>query len=90
MDEITLDPQRQVRAREYARIQRWIILVDLILGAVYLAAWLGFGWSVDLKIALLQWTKDVKTIADACQTSNPRFDRYRFYQACGLINEHLP
>ncbi|MDY6892872.1 MAG: hypothetical protein SVO26_04040, partial [Chloroflexota bacterium] len=36
MLEQALDPQRQEKAREYARATRQLILVDLILGAVFL------------------------------------------------------
>ncbi len=56
MEDVTLDPQRQERAKEYSRIQRRFMLVDLIIGAVYMIAWLGLGWSVDLKNFLHQWT----------------------------------
>ncbi|MBC8497201.1 MAG: M48 family metallopeptidase [Chloroflexi bacterium] len=58
MTDVTLDPQRQERAKEYARIQRRFMLVDLILGAIYLVAWLSFGWSLTLKSYLLQWTSN--------------------------------
>lgn len=56
MDEVTLDPQRQERAKEYARIQRRFMLIDLLIGLSYLLAWLLLGWSLDLKEFLLQWT----------------------------------
>ncbi len=56
MQDATLDPQRQERARHYARIQRRFMLVDFILGTLYLLAWLRFGWSMDLKNFLLSWT----------------------------------
>jgi len=55
MEDVTLDPQRQERAKQYARIQRRFMLVDLVLGAIYLIAWLSFGWSLALKDFLLQW-----------------------------------
>ncbi len=58
MDDVTLDPKRQERAREYARIRRRFMLVDLIIGTIYLLAWLRFGWSLDLKHYLLQWTSN--------------------------------
>ncbi len=58
MDDVTLDAQRQARAKEYARIQRRFMLLDLILGAIYLVAWLSFGWSLALKDYLLQWTSN--------------------------------
>jgi hypothetical protein len=33
---------------------------------------------------LQQWTNDVVVIADAFSADNPRFDRRRFYAACGV------
>lgn len=47
----TLDPERQRKAKEYARIRRRLWLVDTSFGAVYALAWLFFGWSVTLR----QW-----------------------------------
>ncbi|HVN14707.1 MAG TPA: M48 family metallopeptidase, partial [Anaerolineales bacterium] len=47
----TLDPERQQKAKEYARIGRRLWLVDTAFSAVYALAWLFFGWS----IALRQW-----------------------------------
>lgn len=32
----------------------------------------------------VQWVHDCEAIADACQASNPRFDRGRFLAACGV------
>jgi STE24 endopeptidase len=58
MTKITLDPQRQERAKEYARIQRRFSFVDLLIGALYLIIWLGLGWALLLKAALLQWTSN--------------------------------
>lgn len=31
-----------------------------------------------------QWSADVHGIADVLAADNPRFDRARFYRACGL------
>ena len=56
MSEIMLDPQRQVRAREYARLRRRLMLVDLGMGAFYCLAWLAFGWSQQLSDWLAGWT----------------------------------
>src|SRR5512142_1692263 len=44
-----LDPERQKKAKEYARISRRLWLVDLVAGAVYTLAWLVFGWSIALR-----------------------------------------
>jgi STE24 endopeptidase len=53
---IELDPNRQQRAKEYSRINRRLMLVDLLVGGVYLFAWLVFGWSEALKTWLTQFT----------------------------------
>ena len=55
-EEQTLDPQRQQKAKEYARIKRRFLLFDLLLGAALLLAWLLFGWSVDLRNRILFYT----------------------------------
>jgi STE24 endopeptidase len=52
----TVDPERQKQAKVYARISRRLMLVDLALGAVYVLAWLAFGWSQALKELLLAYT----------------------------------
>jgi STE24 endopeptidase len=54
--EETIDPERQRLAREYARISRRMMLLDLALSGLYVLAWLVFGWSARLKVALLRWT----------------------------------
>jgi STE24 endopeptidase len=53
---VSLDPERQKKAKVYARIQRRLMLVDLAMGALYVIAWLVFGWSAALKSYLLGWT----------------------------------
>jgi STE24 endopeptidase len=58
MSEISLDPERQKKAKEYARLSRRLMLVDLAIGAVYILAWLALGWSQALKGTLLQWTSN--------------------------------
>ena len=58
MSEIQLDPQRQARAREYARLHRRLMVVDLILGGLYCLVWLVTGWSVQLREWLSGWTMD--------------------------------
>jgi STE24 endopeptidase len=59
MSELTLDPERQKQAKEYARISRRLMLLDLLLGAVYVLAWLLLGWSQALKSSLLTYTTNV-------------------------------
>ncbi len=59
MSEITLDPERQEQAKEYARIRRRLMVVDLALGGLYALVWLLGGLSVGLRDYLLQWTDNV-------------------------------
>jgi STE24 endopeptidase len=51
---VTLDAQRQAQARRYARIRRRLLLLDLALGALYLALLLLSGASGQLVAALRQ------------------------------------
>lgn len=53
----TLDTQRQELAKEYARIRRKYLLLDLFLGASLLLAWLVFGWSAQLRDWIFSWTR---------------------------------
>ena len=56
MSEVTLDPEKQEKAKEYARIHRRLMLGDLALGGVYALLWLVTGWSTDLRNFLLTYT----------------------------------
>ena len=53
---VELDPERQKKAKEYARINHRLMLVDLLFTAVYLVAWLVFGWSKSLTDWLMGFT----------------------------------
>lgn len=53
---IELDPQRQDKARQYARISRRLMLLGLVLDGLLALLWLLFGWSLDLKGWLLTYT----------------------------------
>jgi len=44
----SLDPEKQKRAKQYARIRRRLWLVETACGALYLLAWLVFGWANSL------------------------------------------
>lgn len=44
-----LDAERQERAREYARIRRRLMLLNLVLGFAYLALWLVLEWASSLQ-----------------------------------------
>jgi STE24 endopeptidase len=46
---ITLDPQRQTKAKEYAHIRRQLYFVDLGLSGLLTLAWLVFGWAAGVK-----------------------------------------
>ena len=46
---ITLDPEKQKQAKEYARIRRRLWLVDTLFSAVYALVWLFLGWSLSLR-----------------------------------------
>jgi STE24 endopeptidase len=52
MTTVTLDPERQKQAKEYARLSRRLLLADMAFTGVYALAWLVFGWSVALRQAL--------------------------------------
>ena len=52
MTDVTLDPERQKKAKQYARIERNLFFVDLAIGGVYVIAWLIFRWSIAVKNAL--------------------------------------
>ena len=56
MSEVTLDPEKQEKAKEYAQIRRWLMLGDLALGGIYALLWLVTGWSTDLRNFLLTYT----------------------------------
>ena len=51
-----LEPTRQELAKEYARIRRRFMLLDLLLGALLLLAWLLLGWSISLRDWIFTYT----------------------------------
>ena len=53
----TLDPERQKQAKQYARINRRLWLVDNAFSALYALAWLFLGWA----IALREWLSGFTT-----------------------------
>lgn len=46
---VEIDGERQGQAREYARVRRRLMLVDLLLGGAYLVAWIAAGWHTALR-----------------------------------------
>lgn len=55
MEQPTPNPERQEKARQYARISRRLLLVNLAISSGYSLAWLLFGWSK-------QWSATVQAI----------------------------
>ena len=51
-----IDPERQVKAKQYARIKRRLWLVDQALSLAYPLLWLVTGWSVGLRTWLESFT----------------------------------
>ncbi len=51
-----IDLEKQKKAREYARIRRRLMLVDLLWQAAYALAWLLLAWSLDLRLYLSSFT----------------------------------
>lgn len=58
MTDVTLDPERQEQAKEYARIRRRLMLGDLAIAGVYTILWLMTGWSIELRNYLLSLTSN--------------------------------
>jgi len=54
-----LDPEKQKRAKQYSRINRRLMVLDLFISGLYILAWLVFGWSKSLKVWLLGFTTNV-------------------------------
>jgi len=55
---VTLDPQRQAKAKAYARLRRRLFFVDLGYSGLIALAWLGLGWALALKNWLLTFTQN--------------------------------
>lgn len=53
-----IDPQRQEKAKEYARIKRRMWLVDMAVSLLYALLWLVTGWSTGLRDWLLSFTEN--------------------------------
>jgi STE24 endopeptidase len=53
MTETVLDPERQRKAKEYARIRHWLLVADLAIAAVYVLVLLLSGLSAWFKAQLL-------------------------------------
>jgi STE24 endopeptidase len=57
MTTASLDPEKQKQAKQYARLHRRVWLLDTLASAVYLLAWLIFGWAK----ALAGWLRSYTT-----------------------------
>lgn len=53
-----LDEEKQKKAKELARINRRLMVLDIALSGVYIFVWLVFGWSEALKLWLLRFTSN--------------------------------
>jgi STE24 endopeptidase len=53
-----LDPEKQKRAKQLARINRRLMMVDLAISALYFVAWLAFGWSEAVKNWLMGFARN--------------------------------
>lgn len=58
MEYAQLDQNRQKKAKEYSRISRRLMLLDLAVTALFALAWLVFDWSTALRDWLLQITSN--------------------------------
>lgn len=58
-DARTLDPEKQRRAKQLARIKRSLMLADLVLGAVYLGIWLSLRWNLGARAWVSGWLAQV-------------------------------
>lgn len=58
MDDAVLDSERQEQAKEYARIRRRLMVVDLALAGVYTLFWILSGYSILLRDYLLTFTSN--------------------------------
>lgn len=56
MSEAQIDPDRQKQAKSLARIRYILLLLELMVGGIYAAAWLGLGWSTELASSLSSFT----------------------------------
>lgn len=50
--QVSLDKERQAQAREYARIRRRLMLLQLAAGAIYVLLWILLGWATELRSLL--------------------------------------
>jgi STE24 endopeptidase len=55
---ITLDPEKQKQAKEYARIRRRLWVVDTLFSTLYFVAWIYFGWAISLRATLSKLTSN--------------------------------
>src|SRR5438093_386832 len=58
MSDITLDPARQSKAKEYARIRHRLLVVELLVAAVLTLFWLLSGVSQSIAAQIRQWTSN--------------------------------
>lgn len=54
----TLDPEKQKQGKLYQHLRRRLMLVDLVLGLIFILAWLSGRWGPALRNWLLQFTQN--------------------------------
>lgn len=62
---VTLDPERQQKAKEYARLRRRLWLVGLLFSLLYAVLWIVSGWGVALRAWLEGFTTNQWLIVPA-------------------------
>jgi STE24 endopeptidase len=64
-DHITIDTRRQEKAKEYSRIRRRLMLVDLLGNGLYAVVWIVTGWAFSLKNVLFTFTDNIWLLVPA-------------------------
>lgn len=57
-EHLMLDPEKQTKAKEYARIRRRLMAAEMAWNAAYAGLWLVFGWALGVKSWLFSYTQN--------------------------------
>jgi STE24 endopeptidase len=58
MDEKIIDVESQKKAKQYSRLQRRLMVIEIVFSLIFILAWLIFGWSKELKAILNEYTNN--------------------------------
>ena len=58
MDEKIIDMESQKKAKQYSRLQRRLMVIEIVFSLIFILAWLIFGWSKELKAILNEYTNN--------------------------------